>query len=209
MTVSITKRAAPLGHRRPSAVPPTAIPEGIGEQVRQLRRAKGITLQELAGRIAMSIGYVSQIERGRSVLTVESLMRISDALGVPLHYFFSPVATVPSAERDVVVRAGERKQLSFPGLGITDELMSPDLAGPLEMLFSTIEPGGDSGEPYSHAGAEAGVVISGTLDLWVGERFFRLEQGDSFSFKSTIPHRCANPTRKPTRVVWVITPPSY
>jgi transcriptional regulator with XRE-family HTH domain len=181
----------------------------IGAQIRALRRAKQWTLQDLADQIGMSIGYISQVERGRSVMTIAALMRISDAFGVPMNYFFQPATASAAQEQDVVVRAANRKQLTFPGLGITEELLSPDLNGPLEVLLSTIEPGADSAEPYSHAGAEAGVVIAGTLDLWVGERFFRLETGDSFSFKSTIPHRCANPGKTPTRVVWIITPPSY
>ena len=76
------------------------------------------------------------------------------------------------------------------------------------MLLSTIEPGSDS-EDYFHDGAEAGYVLSGTLDLWVSGRHFRLHEGDSFSFKSTDVHRCANPGEVPVRVIWVITPPHY
>jgi quercetin dioxygenase-like cupin family protein len=88
------------------------------------------------------------------------------------------------------------------------ELLSPNLSGPLELLMSTVEPGADSGD-YSHDGNEAGIVISGTLDLWVNNQFFRLEEGDSFSFSSTSVHRCSNPGKTHTKVVWVITPPHY
>ncbi|MHA7971267.1 cupin domain-containing protein [Rhizobium sp. CAU 1783] len=73
---------------------------------------------------------------------------------------------------------------------------------------STIEPGADSGD-YTHDGVEAGFVLSGRLDLWVSGQFFQLERGDSFSFKSTEVHRCANSGDEPTKVVWVITPPHY
>ena len=76
------------------------------------------------------------------------------------------------------------------------------------MLMSTIDVGADSGD-YSHEGVEAGLVISGTLDLWVAGQHFRLNAGDSFSFKSTEVHRCANPGDEPTKVVWIITPPQY
>ena len=65
-----------------------------------------------------------------------------------------------------IVRAGNRRNLTFTGLGITEELLSPNLAGPLEMLISTIHPGADS-EFYSHDGDEAGLVVQGTLQLWV------------------------------------------
>jgi quercetin dioxygenase-like cupin family protein len=78
----------------------------------------------------------------------------------------------------------------------------------LELLISTIGPHADS-EDYSHDGAEAGLVLSGTLDLWVSGRHFQLHEGDSFAFKSTEVHRCANTTDMPTKVLWVITPPHY
>lgn len=74
--------------------------------------------------------------------------------------------------------------------------------------LSTIDAGADS-EDYSHDGAEVGLVLSGTLELWVAGRHFVLQEGDSFAFKSTEVHRCANPSQQPTRVLRVITPPHY
>ena len=44
-------------------------------------------------------------------------------------------------------------------------------------------------------GAQASYVLSGTLDLWVSGRHFRLQEGDSFSFKSTDVRRFANPAK--------------
>jgi hypothetical protein len=84
--------------------------------------------------------------------------------------------------------------MQFADLGVCEELLSPNLRGPLELLLSTIEPGASSGEePYSLNRHEAGVVVQGTLELWVGERHVILEGGDSFTFASTQPHRCRNP----------------
>ncbi|WP_051631221.1 helix-turn-helix domain-containing protein [Afifella pfennigii] len=179
----------------------------IGAQIRDLRKAKGMTLQQVAAACDISAGYLSQIERNRSKLPIGVLKRISDCLGVHMNWFFQ-ASEAPAEERDIVVRSSDRRRLTFTGIGIGEELLSPNLRGPLELLMSTIEPGADSGD-YSHDGAEAGVVISGTLDLWVGGRFFRLEEGDSFAFASTQVHRCANPGNIPTKVVWVITPPHY
>jgi transcriptional regulator with XRE-family HTH domain len=180
----------------------------IGEQIRELRRIKGMTLQQVADAVGISTGYLSQIERNRSKLPIGVLKRIADLLGVHMNWFFQPQTAGPPEERDVIVRAGRRRKMSFTGTGIGEELLSPNLNGPLELLLSTIAPGSDS-DYYSHDGVEAGLVVEGTLDLWVGERHFRLETGDSFSFKSTVPHRCANPGATPTRVGWVITPPHY
>lgn len=181
--------------------------DAIGGQIRELRKARGLTLQEVADAAGISVGYLSQIERNQSKLPIGVLKRISTALGVQINWFFHG-SDVPADEKDIIVRANNRRRLTFTALGIEEELLSPNLSGPLEMLMSTIDPGADSGD-YSHEGVEAGLVISGTLDLWVSGQFFRLNAGDSFSFKSTEVHRCANSGEEPTKVVWVITPPQY
>ena len=180
----------------------------IGEQLRELRLVKNLTLKEVAEKAGISVGYLSQLERNHSRLPIGVLKKISDALGVHMNWFFQQKADGDASERDIVVRANNRRSMSFTGLGITEELLSPNLAGPLELLVSTIAPGADS-EDYSHDGAEAGLVLSGTLELWVSGRHFTLFEGDSFSFKSTDVHRCANPGDVPVRVIWVITPPHY
>ncbi len=186
----------------------TAEDGAIGAQIRELRKVKAMTLQQVADAAGISVGYLSQIERNQSQLPIAVLKRISDTLGVHMNWFFHATPDVPVEERDIVVRAHNRRRLTFTGLGIAEELLSPNLSGPLELLLSTIEPGADSGD-YSHDGAEAGLVIEGRLDLWVGDSFFQLEAGDSFSFKSTETHRCANSGDVPARIVWAITPPHY
>ena len=180
----------------------------IGSQIRELRKVKGRTLQQVADAAGISVGYLSQIERNQSQLPIGVLKKICDALDVHMNWFFQPSVDVPPEERDTIVRAANRRRLTFTGLGIQEELLSPNLGGPLELLMSTIEPGADSGD-YSHDGAEAGLVISGKLDLWIGDNYFALNAGDSFSFKSTETHRCANSGTEPAKVVWVITPPHY
>ncbi len=180
----------------------------IGEQLRELRLIKGLTLKEVAQTVGISVGYLSQIERNQSRLPIGVLKKISDVLGVHMNWFFQNAHAGDPAERDVVVRSTNRRKMSFTGLGITEELLSPNLSGPLELLVSTLQPGADS-ENYSHDGAEAGYVMEGRLDLWVSGRHFVLEAGDSFSFKSTDEHRCANIGTTPTKVLWVITPPHY
>lgn len=205
MTVRTLRRKKKVTRSRPEAVEEQV---DIGSQIRELRKIKGYTLQYVADAAGVSVGYLSQIERERSKLPIGVLKRISDVLGVHMNWFFQVRNSGPPEERDVVVRKQYRRTLTFTGLGIIEELLSPNLSGPLEVLLSTIEPGADSGD-YSHDGVEAGLVLSGTLDLWVAGRFFRLQEGDSFSFKSTDVHRCANPSDEPTRVVWIITPPHY
>lgn len=180
----------------------------VGRQIRDLRRAKRFTLQMMAERLDVSVGYLSQVERDLSKLPIGVLRAISDVLGVHINWFFPPNEGGDPEERAMVVRATNRRRMNFTNIGISEELLSPNLSGPIELLLSTIDPGADSGE-YSHDGDEAGFVVEGTLELWVSGRYLRLGAGDSFAFRSRETHRCRNPGDVPTKVVWAITPPHY
>jgi transcriptional regulator with XRE-family HTH domain len=181
----------------------------IGREIRSLRKVRGMGLEELSRLTDKSVGHLSQIERGLSHPSITALQAISSALGVQIGWFFPHGEAGDPSDRGVVVRGTTRRQLSFDS-GVTDYLLSPNLSGALELLLSEFKPGASNGDaPYSHAGEEAGFVLSGTLELWVGDDHFLLAAGDSFSFRSTMLHRYRNPGRDVTRVIWVVTPPSY
>lgn len=180
----------------------------IGREIRGLRKARGLTLTELAEKSGLSIGYLSLLERDRATPSINALHAISRALGVTISWFFDANAA-PVEERGFVVRRARRRRLEFSA-GIVDELLSPSLEGSLELLASRFPPGASSGDaPYTHNGEEAGVVVRGTLELWVDGKHFVLKAGDSFGFPSSLPHRYCNPGSEETEVVWAITPPSY
>src|SRR4051794_36049553 len=72
----------------------------IGGQIRELRKVKGKTLQQVADDAGISVGYLSQIERNQSQLPIGVLKKICDALDVHMNWFFQPSADVPPEERD-------------------------------------------------------------------------------------------------------------
>jgi len=206
----VTGMAANRVERASPAEQPSRPERPVGDLIRELRRAKGLTLSDLAERIGRSIGYVSQVERNLSAVTIPALKAISDALGVQITWFFHGDDDAPEEERDIVVRAGARRTLRYPGTGLREELLSPNLSREIELILTSLEPGASSGEaPYSRTGEEAGLVLSGELELHVGDKRFHLTAGDSFAFESDAPHWCHNPGTETTEVVWVITPPSY
>lgn len=204
---------ASIGQARFATAAPSDMPDyddlGIGEKVRLLRQTRQITLQDLAATTGLSIGYLSQVERDLSSPSVKALRDIATALGVNISWFFEAPDSAGAGERRYIVRAGNRRHLHFRS-GITDSLLTPSLNGQIELLLSRFEPGASSGEePYTHQGEEAGIVIRGQLELWVGADRFELAEGDSFNFPSTRPHRYRNPGDIETVVIWSITPPSY
>ena len=193
-----------------AALRPAEEDAAVGAQLRALRRARGLSLQQVADATDLSVGLISQVERGLSSPSVRALRSLADALGVTVGWLFHHGSPPPPEEAGIVLRQRHRRRMEFNGGEVTKELLSPDLDGQLEILVVKVVPGGSSGGvPYTHAGEEGGVVLEGELDLWVEDKLYRLAPGDSFRFLSTRPHHFANPGRVPAKVLWVITPPSY
>ena len=183
----------------------------IGRQIRDLRKAKGITLNEMATQIGKSVGYVSQVERGVSNLPIPVLQAISEALGVNTTWFFHQEGEQDIDELDHVVRGNSRRKLSFSGTGFSEELLSPSLSGELLMILTTIAPQAKSDpQPRIRHGEEAGFLKSGKLRLTIGDKSFKLSAGDAFSITGKEQHAIENLSNDEDAViVWVITPPNY
>jgi transcriptional regulator with XRE-family HTH domain len=172
----------------------------LGNEIRQLRKVRGITLQQLALATGKSVGFLSQVERNLTRPSVAALQDISVALGVHIGWFFPEDCTGAPEEREHIVRESNRRRLTYSELsgteylGLHDYLLSANLNGNLALGISRYEPGASTGDDsYAHNGEEAGLVLSGSLELNLDGRVHRLEAGDSFSFKSYLPHRLCQP----------------
>ena len=188
-------------------VPPDDEPVGL--QIRDLRKAKRMTLTELAERIGRSVGYVSQVERGLSEVPLSTLKDIAEALEVQMSWFFQGTGEAPKEEAGYVVRAGNRRQLKFSGSGVVEEMLSPNLRGEGLVLLGTFEPGASTGAPNVRDVEESGLVLEGTFGLDFADRKFLLSAGDSFVIPRGASHTCHNPGDGPCAVVWFITPAIY
>src|SRR5690606_15405999 len=169
---------------------------GIGSDLRALRKARGLTLAELALRVRRSIGWLSQVERGVTEPGMADLRRLAEALDQPRSRFFAP-PDGPDDEREHIVRAGNRRTVGTLANGIVAELLSPDLRGRFEMLRVVFAPGAELTEPMDMPTEDAGYVISGMLEVWIGDRAFRLAAGDAFRFVDE-PIRWRNPGTTPS-----------
>lgn len=180
----------------------------LGMRLKARRLERKLSLQQLAALSGLSIGMLSQIERGLSSPSLRSLRLLSVALSIPMSWFFTAPEQAGKAASPYIVRRTDRRLLRLTPTGVMKELLSPTSANLLEMYELLLQPGGSSGTDfYSHQGEKAGVVVSGTLRLWLEEEPHLLEEGDSFQFPSTVPHQFDNPGRDPSRVLWIIAPP--
>ena len=86
-----------------------------------MRKARGVTLAELAEASGLSVGYLSLLERDRATPSIKALHAVSRALGVTISWFFE-ANDVPEEERDLVVRRARRRRLDYSA-GVVDELL--------------------------------------------------------------------------------------
>lgn len=179
----------------------------LGADIRALRKTRGMTLAEIAGKLDRSVGWFSQVERDKSEPSISDLRRIAGALGVPMSMLFAH-QSAPAEEQGYVVRAGARRPMGSGEEGLIEELLSPDLTDDFEMVHSTFAPHSKMQEPANRPTQEVGYMVSGKLDLVIGGRRFTVGPGDSFRIKHE-PYQWANPYDEPAVAVWVIAPPVY
>lgn len=177
----------------------------VGARIRRAREDRDLTVRDLAAQSGLSIGLISQVERGITDPSLQTLRVIAKVLQTPLFDFFA------DTEQDdvAVVRADSRMAIRSPHGGLTYSRLSPG-SGRLEVLEGVLEPGGcSSDEPWSHPSEECAVVTAGTLTVEVRGQSNRLGPGDSCYFDSRLPHRYLNDTDERVRFTLAITPPSY
>lgn len=188
----------------------------LGTEVREVRKARGLTLAELSQSVGCSVTYLSRIERGTTKVTVELLNKISHALTVDTAWFFPTVSGNGPLERSHVVRSNNRRPLSTmytrtpSELGFEDELLSSTIDGDCYLLLSRFAAG--KGKPaknvttYEFEGEQHGYIVAGEILLILGTENIVLKQGDSFSYPSTLPHRFYNNSDEEAVMVWAMSP---
>lgn len=196
----------------PHSEPPTSGDRGgdvgadIGERLRQVRLAHGLSQRALAKRTGVANATISQIESGQSNPSVGALKRILDGVDMDLARFFSFEL---SADGRYFYKSSDLKEigrgkLSFRLVGAD----RPDKS--IQMLHERLMPGADTGRvALSHKGEECGIVLSGSLEVTVGEERQILRAGDAWYFESVLPHRFRNTGAEPCVCISACSPPTF
>jgi transcriptional regulator with XRE-family HTH domain len=178
----------------------------LGPRIRSLRQARRVTLRELAERAGVTESFLSQVEREVTSPSIASVQRIARALELGIADLF---ADEPPIGR--VVRRSDRRRIVYAGLNATDEFLTNGRDGRIQVILTTIEPGGGTGEEgYTHdSDEEVVIVLEGRLELWVGDEHHSLEAGDTIAHSSRQPHHNRNPGPGRAVVLFCSTPPSF
>jgi quercetin dioxygenase-like cupin family protein len=147
---------------------------------------------------------LSQVERGLSDPSLESLRKLAETLEVPLFDLFRADEATPVT----VIRNDQRRRVSSPHGKIVYTQISRT-GGKLEVLEAVLEPSAESSvKPWSHDSEECVLVLDGQLIVEINDIQHQLNPGDSCYFDSNLPHRFLNPGNGKARFIVSVTPPS-
>jgi quercetin dioxygenase-like cupin family protein len=174
----------------------------LGRRLRALRTSRGLSLADVASKTALSVSFLSAVERGQSGISLGNLFKLADVYGT----------TVPGLQQGYrrlsrrLVRPAERpRYVANHGRVLIEDLITRP--GALEAQHIEIAPGGESEEAYTHPGEELIFVMSGRLSMWLDEsEHYELQSGDALYFHSTQLHRWRNESDTPAVVLWVNVP---
>lgn len=174
----------------------------IGAKIRDLRLKNGLTQEELADRAELSKGFISQLENDLTSPSIATLTDILTLLGTTLSEFFS---------------VGEREQLVFSegdyfekeADGMTVKWIVPTAQkNAMEPITVELDAGART-DDEPHDGEEFGYVLSGEVEVVVGDRIARAKAGESFYYKSDRTHCIRNASKAKSKFLWVSCPPSF
>jgi len=174
----------------------------IGANIRRLRQAAGLTVTALARHAQLTKSTLSKVENGQVSSPIATLMRVAEALQVPLAEFF---IEEPAAKPFVLTRKGDGTVITRDGsrFGYAYEALALDMRAKLaEPFVLTICPGDPIGE-FCHGGEEFIHMLSGRMEFTVGEHTMILRAGDSLYFDPTKKHTTKVLGSRPAKFVCV------
>lgn len=178
----------------------------IGPRLKALRARQGLSQRKLASLSGVSNATISLIEHGRTDPSMGLMKRILEAMGVSFSEFFS--GEQRPAEKYFFARS-EMSEISSGPISFLQ--VGSDLSdSQLQILYEQFQPGADTGQSMlSHNAEEGGIVLSGRLEVTVGDQIQVLSAGDAYLFNSRLPHRFRNTGSDKCVVVSACTPPSF
>ncbi|MGH3365792.1 MAG: helix-turn-helix domain-containing protein [Nocardioidaceae bacterium] len=178
-----------------------APPAKLGARLREARRAQRKTLAQVAEESGLTKGFVSKLENGQTSGSVASLVRLCEALAIPVGSLFEPTV-------GEVVRRADYPPIAFGGTGMREYLLTPQSERRVQAILSEIEPDGGSGQARYVLPTEVEFVfvLGGQLEIDLAGEPLVLAAGDSLTFPASTEHAFRAIGPDSVRVLWVITP---
>jgi len=176
----------------------------IGERIRNLRQLSNLTQEELAERANLTKGFISQIERDLTSISLDSLVQILDALDEDISEFFRG-----TVEEKIVYRQEDRVAIEKEGVERFDLMVPGSTNRRLEPILITLRQGQATPKERPHEGEEFGYVLQGKVNLRFGKEIVQLKKGECFYFWAEKEHWLQNASSEETTILWISSPPSF
>lgn len=173
---------------------------GLGALIRKRRKQLNLTLQALCDDAGLSVGYLSQVERGHATPSLGTLAQIAQGLDVELDYFI----TKPKPARSLS-RAGARPRFSLNGSSMVYEAVGAEFPGAELSSYILHVPPGYASETVSHEGEEILFILEGEITQVLDGQSFVLQRGDSLHYSGSTPHSWSNTTDTTAQILWTGT----
>jgi XRE family transcriptional regulator, regulator of sulfur utilization len=162
----------------------------VADHLRERRKARGMSLDDLARSSGVSRAALSQVETCKSNPTVGLLWKIAVGLGVPFSELIGERRTGAT-----VLRRGDAQILRSLDGKLESRPLSPAGSSPLVELYELRLAARSTHASEAHAPGtrELLVVLTGSVRLRVGEEAYELGPGDSIGFAADRPHAYENP----------------
>ncbi len=176
----------------------------IGERIRNLRQSSNLTQEELAERANLTKGFISQVERDLTSISLDSLVQILDALDEDISDFFRE-----ASQEKIVFRVGDRVAIEKEKVEKFELLVPGSTNRRLEPVLLTLKRGQATPKEKPHEGEEFGLVLRGRVNLRFGRESLKLKKGECFCLSAEKEHWLHNSSSKEAVVLWISSPPSF
>lgn len=174
-------RTAPA---RPRSVPESC---GIGARIRFMRRQRAMSLEQLAGSAGLTKSFLSKIERGLSVPSIATALKVAASFRVSVGAL---LGEEEGSETVCIVRKGERRAFMRAGSGYNYEMLAaPKRRKSMEPFVMRPPFEFQNDRLFDHVGEEFILVLSGAIEVEFPNRRVKLKAGDTLYFDSHLPHR--------------------
>ena len=172
----------------------------LGKRLRERRQQLGLTLKQVAEGAGLSVGFISQIERGLNAPSLSSLAAISGVLRTHVTEFLGQ--SRPDAPFTL---HGERSSFAIERHALRYERISASFPGSVLNGVIIHKPPGHRSERISHEGEELFYILEGTITVETEDESTVLEAGSSIHFKSSRRHSSWNHGTSPAVILHVCT----
>ena len=177
----------------------------IGKKIRALRLGNDLTQEELANRLELTKGYISQLENNLTSPSMQTFFSLLEVLGTDVHQFFSL-----EEEQTVVFKKDDFYEKENDQLKHMISWIVPNaLKYEMEPIIIDIEPGGQSEIDDPHPGEEFGYVLEGQVVLVLNKKRYVIRKGETFYYLANKEHYLLNQSHQHTKILWISTPPMF